>query len=119
MEFKSDALCVFSYFWVKNEKKRFYGNLICIFRLFSNTYMAVGLDYGTKISHPEPESTTSGLLVSMTQTLGVFFTLLLGWLLRIVGAISAIALMTIILSCGVLITILIPNKKNTFIPVNL
>lgn len=86
-------------------------------RLFSNTYMAVGLDYGTKLSLPEPESTTSGLLVSMTQTLGVLFTLLLGWLLRAFGPMSALAVMTVILFGGAVITAFIPNK-NLFLPVN-
>lgn len=78
--------------------------------------MAVGLDYGTKLSLPEPESTTSGLLVSMTQTLGVLFTLLLGWLLRVFGPMSAIAVMTSILFGGVIITAFIPYK-DVFLPV--
>lgn len=77
--------------------------------------MAVGLDYGTKLSHPEPESTASGILVSMTQTLGVVFTLLLGWLLRASGPLLAITVMTLILFTGVVITIFIPRKNFDFL----
>lgn len=88
-----------------------------IFSLFSNTYMAVGLDYGTKLSHPEPESTASGLLVSMTQTLGVLFTFLLGWLLRSSGPLLALTVMTLILLFGVIITVLIPDNKS-FVPLS-
>lgn len=73
--------------------------------------MAVGLDYGTKLSYPEPESTASGLLVSMTQTLGVVFTLLLGWLLRASGPLLAITVMTVIFFTGVVITVFIPRKN--------
>lgn len=79
--------------------------------------MAVGLDYGTKLSHPEPEATTSGFLVSMTQTLGVLFTFLLGWLLGVLGPLLAIAAMTGILFCGVIITAFIPHRYHAFLPV--
>lgn len=79
--------------------------------------MSVGLDYGTKIAHAESESTTSGLLVSMTQTMGVLFTLMLGWFLRHFGAIWAISAMMMIVFSGVVVTACIPKRHNTFLPV--
>lgn len=77
--------------------------------------MAVGMDYGTKLSHSEPESTTSGLLVSMAQTLGALFTLLLGWLVRAFNPVFAVTAMCIILFIGVIITGFIPNKQLVFL----
>lgn len=73
--------------------------------------MAVGLDYGTRLSRPEPESTASGLLVSMTQTLGVLFTFLVGYMLRVFGPLVAIGVAAGILFMGVVITVFIPSKK--------
>ncbi|RZC37108.1 putative MFS-type transporter C09D4.1, partial [Asbolus verrucosus] len=76
---------------------------------FTNTYMPVGLELGIEITYPEAESTSSGILISMTQTFGVIFTLLLGWLFSTVGCFWSLASMVAFLFLGAILTALIPN----------
>lgn len=87
------------------------------FGLFTNSYMPIGLELGIELTYPEPESTSSGLLISMTQTLGALFTLLLGWLLTEVGCFWALCSMVFMLCIGTVFTYLIENnmkRQNAF-----
>ncbi|XP_063909837.1 uncharacterized MFS-type transporter C09D4.1-like [Zophobas morio] len=77
--------------------------------LFINAYMPVGLELAIELTYPEPESTSSGILISMTQTLGVIFTLLLGWLFSTVGCFWALASMVFFLLVGTFLTAMISN----------
>ncbi|KAJ3665627.1 hypothetical protein Zmor_001116 [Zophobas morio] len=77
--------------------------------LFINAYMPVGLELSIELTYPEPESTSSGILISMTQTLGVIFTLLLGWLFSTVGCFWALASMVFFLLVGTFLTAMISN----------
>lgn len=72
--------------------------------------MVVGLEFGTELTYPHPESTTSGIQVSMTQTLGALFTLLLGWLFQNVGSFWALAIMVLFMSVGTVLTACVPNR---------
>ena len=71
--------------------------------------MPVGLELSIELTYPEPESTSSGILISMTQTLGVIFTLLLGWLFSTVGCFWALASMVFFLLVGTFLTAMISN----------
>jgi FLVCR family feline leukemia virus subgroup C receptor-related protein len=85
--------------------------------LFINAYMPVGLELAIELTYPEPESTSSGILISMTQTGGVVFTLLLGWLFAKVGCFWALASMVFFLTIGSILTAMISNtmkRKNAF-----
>jgi FLVCR family feline leukemia virus subgroup C receptor-related protein len=85
--------------------------------LFINAYMPVGLELAIELTYPEPESTSSGILISMTQTGGVVFTLLLGWLFAKVGCFWALASMVFFLTVGSILTAMISNtmkRQNAF-----
>jgi fucose permease len=91
--------------------------ILYIFRLFINAYMPVGLELAIELTSPEPESTSSGILISMTQTGGVVFTLLLGWLFAKVGCFWALASMVFFLTVGSIFTAMISNtmkRQNAF-----
>ncbi|XP_044259324.1 uncharacterized MFS-type transporter C09D4.1-like isoform X2 [Tribolium madens] len=79
--------------------------------LFINAYMPVGLELAIELTYPEPESTTSGILISMTQTLGVLFTLLLGFLFAKFGSFWGLATMAFSLFVGSVLTAFITNVK--------
>lgn len=83
-----------------------------------NAYMPVGLELAIELTYPEEESTSSGILISMTQTLGVVFTLQLGWLLDKVGCFWAMASMVLVLCVGTILTAIVPNRlkrQETFV----
>ncbi|KAK9695791.1 Major Facilitator Superfamily [Popillia japonica] len=102
----------------------------CVLGFFQNAYYAVGIEFGVELSFPQPESTSSGLLLAVMQICGVIYTLLLGECLSRFGAFWALSLMVIFLGIGTLITIFIPNillrqealgltaEKNAFLPKN-
>ncbi|XP_015837552.1 uncharacterized MFS-type transporter C09D4.1 [Tribolium castaneum] len=79
--------------------------------LFINAYMPVGLELAIELTYPEPESTSSGILISMTQTLGVLFTLMLGSLFSNFGSFWALATMACCLFVGSVLTAFITNVK--------
>ncbi|KAI4454467.1 major facilitator superfamily protein-related [Holotrichia oblita] len=81
----------------------------CGLGFFQNAYYAAGLEFGVELSFPQPESSSSGVLISMSQICGTIFTLLLGKLLATVGAFWALSLMVGFLAIGILVTVFIPN----------
>lgn len=83
---------------------------IAHFRFFTCAYANVGFEMSTELTYPSPESTATGLLFAMTQILGVFSTLLTGWLYSIYGSFWSIASQAFLLGLGTLITGFIPNK---------
>ncbi|KAI4454470.1 major facilitator superfamily protein-related [Holotrichia oblita] len=102
----------------------------CGLGFFQNAYYAVGFEFGVELSFPQPESTSSGLLICMAQICGVIYTILLGEFLARFGAFWALSLMAFFLSVGTLVTVIIPNRllrqealgltgeKKTFLPKN-
>lgn len=64
----------------------------------------------TELTYPLGESTTTGMLMSMSQIMGVLCTLLVGWLFATYGPYWAIASQVLLLAIGSLITCFIPNK---------
>ncbi|KAI4454466.1 major facilitator superfamily protein-related [Holotrichia oblita] len=102
----------------------------CGLGFFQNAYYAVGFEFGVELSFPQPESTSSGLLICMAQICGVIYTILLGEFLARFGAFWALSLMAFFLSIGTLVTVIIPNRllrqealgltgeKKTFLPKN-
>lgn len=81
-----------------------------MYRFFTCAYGNVGFELSTELTYPSPESTATGLLFAMTQILGVFSTLLTGWLYKVYGSFWAIASQVFLLGLGTVITAFIPNK---------
>lgn len=81
-----------------------------LFSLFTCAYGNVGFEMSTELTYPSPESTATGLLFAMTQILGVFCTLLTGWLFKNFGPFWSMASQAFLLGLGTLITAFIPNK---------
>lgn len=79
------------------------------FSFFTCAYGNVGFEMSTELTYPSPESTATGLLFAMTQILGVFATLLTGWLYSVYGSFWSIASQAFLLGLGTLITAFIPN----------
>lgn len=111
------ATAAFTYSLVLASKVFVYITGAC-FGLFTNSYMPIGLELGIELTYPEPESTSSGLLISMTQTLGALFTILLGWLLAKVGCFWALCSMVLALFIGSIFTYLIQNNMKRQIAFN-
>lgn len=86
-----------------------YCNIHCTFRFFTCAYGNVGFEMSTELTYPSPESTATGLLFAMTQILGVFSTLLTGWLYSVYGPFWSIGSQAFLLGLGTLITAFIPN----------
>ncbi|GJQ81225.1 hypothetical protein Trydic_g20444 [Trypoxylus dichotomus] len=66
---------------LENYSKLFVYISACGFGFFQNAFYASGFEFGVELSFPQPESSSSGILISMSQIFGVIFTLLLGHLL--------------------------------------
>lgn len=75
-----------------------------------NAYWNIGFEMSTELTYPLPESTTTGMLMSVSQIMGVFCTLLVGWLFEIFGPYWAMASQVFVLGIGSVITCFIPNK---------
>ncbi|KRT84785.1 membrane transporter, partial [Oryctes borbonicus] len=82
----------------------------CLLGFFQTAYYGVSFEFGVELSYPQPESTSTGILIVMVQILGIAFTLLLGQLLTNFGTFWALAMMVVFLVLGGIITVIIPNK---------
>lgn len=70
-----------------------------------------------ELTFPLEEGTTTGILFSMTQVLGVIVTVGVGYLNQWMGSFSALVSQTILLFLGAVITIFIPKmllRQNAF-----
>nr|XP_022905717.1 uncharacterized MFS-type transporter C09D4.1-like [Onthophagus taurus] len=76
---------------------------------FQNAYYPAGFEFAAELTYPQPESTSSGLIISMSQVFGVIFTLALGVLLKEFGTFWALCLMVFFLFIGCCVTVIIPN----------
>ncbi|XP_023014600.1 uncharacterized MFS-type transporter C09D4.1 isoform X4 [Leptinotarsa decemlineata] len=77
--------------------------------LFTTAYMPVGFEFAMELTFPSEESTTTGLLMAMTQIFGVICTLMLGFLNSKLGCFWALASQIVLLTIGALITGFVPN----------
>lgn len=75
-----------------------------------NAYWNVGFEMSTELTYPSPESTATGMLMSVSQIMGVLSTLLIGWLFANYGSYWALASQFALLVIGSVVTSLIPNK---------
>lgn len=74
-----------------------------------NSYYPVGFEFAVELTYPEPESTSSGILISTSQIVGVTLILLSGKLLESMGAYWSLFLMCTSLFIGSILTALTPN----------
>lgn len=74
--------------------------------------MLIGFELGIELTFPTEECTTAGIIFSMSQILGVVFTVFVGHLNQSFGCYWALVSQVIFLSLGTIITALVPNKLN-------
>lgn len=74
--------------------------------------MLVGFELGIELTFPSEESTASGILFSVSQILGVIFTVLLGHLNLAFGCFWSLMSQICVLVLGTIITLFVPNKLN-------
>lgn len=49
---------------------------IAFYRFFMTGYLAVGFEFGTELTYPESEGTSSGILNAASQIFGIIFTII-------------------------------------------
>lgn len=74
--------------------------------------MIVGLELGIEITYPLEESTTAGILLSLSQIIGVPCTVLLGHLNIALGCFWSLISQILLMVLGAVITAFVPNKLN-------
>ncbi|CAG9856708.1 unnamed protein product [Phyllotreta striolata] len=77
---------------------------------FTTAFMPVGFEYAMELTYPAEESTTSGLLMAMTQIMGVVFTISLGFLNLELGSFWALSSQAGLLIIGALVNFFVPNN---------
>lgn len=83
---------------------------IIFFRIFTNAYMPVGFELAMELTFPAEETTTTGILMAMTQILGVLFAVGVGYLNLWIGCYWSLFSQGALLILGTVITGCIPNK---------
>ncbi|XP_030752033.1 uncharacterized MFS-type transporter C09D4.1-like [Sitophilus oryzae] len=83
---------------------------IGIFGFFLNAYIPAGIEFASELTYPANESTTTGLMTAVSQTLGVTFTLVLSHLNLSWGTLWAILIQIVLLFIGSVLTMLVPNN---------
>ncbi|XP_069694736.1 choline/ethanolamine transporter flvcr2b-like [Periplaneta americana] len=76
---------------------------------FVGGYMPVGFELGSEITYPESEGTTAGLIILVTQLMGIFHAVLYSWMVREVGDMWSNLFMTATLLLGTALTAMIPG----------
>ncbi|CAH1958088.1 unnamed protein product [Acanthoscelides obtectus] len=77
--------------------------------IFTNAYMPVGFELAIELTFPSEESTTTSMLLMMTQILGVIFTVALGYVNLLMGCFWSLCISALLLFIGTAITAFIPN----------
>nr|CAI5840952.1 unnamed protein product [Callosobruchus analis] len=77
--------------------------------IFTNAYMPVGFELAIELTFPSEESTTTSMLLMMTQILGVIFTVALGYLNLVLGCFWSLCSQSVLLFIGTAVTAFIPN----------
>ncbi|XP_074030363.1 choline/ethanolamine transporter flvcr2b isoform X2 [Leptinotarsa decemlineata] len=82
---------------------------IAVFGFFLNAYLPAGMEFGTEIAYPSPESTIMGLVYATAMTMSVILTIIFGKVLTSYGSSWCLfgMIAVSILGCG--LTILTPN----------
>ncbi|XP_050512593.1 feline leukemia virus subgroup C receptor-related protein 1 [Diabrotica virgifera virgifera] len=84
----------------------------CIFAgFFFNCYMPIGFELAVELTFPSEESTTTGLMNAVTQSMGVIVTLALGKLNHQIGPLLSLVFLGLFLVIGAILTQNIPNVK--------
>ncbi|CAG9768816.1 unnamed protein product [Ceutorhynchus assimilis] len=83
---------------------------IAIFGFFLNAYIPAGIEFASELTYPANESTTTGLITAVSQTLGVTFTLVLSNVTVKYGTLWALVIQIGLLSIGTVMTALVPNN---------
>ena len=82
---------------------------IC-FSFFLAGYMPVGFELGSEITYPEPEGTTAGLILFVTQIVSVFHAMAYSELVRSLGDLWANVIISASLIIGTGLTAIIPPE---------
>ncbi|XP_018571724.1 uncharacterized MFS-type transporter C09D4.1-like [Anoplophora glabripennis] len=78
--------------------------------VFTSAYMPVGFEFAMELTFPSEESTTTGILIAMTQVLGAIFTVAVGYLNLWVGCYWSLFSQGALLILGTVFTGCVPNK---------
>lgn len=81
-----------------------------VFRVFLNAYLPCGFELAIELSYPLPESTVTGLLVAISQLIGVGLTTALSEIMERFGSFYSLLVQVIVLAVGSIVTMTIPNR---------
>ncbi|CAH0552804.1 unnamed protein product [Brassicogethes aeneus] len=80
-----------------------------ILGLFLNTYLPACIEFATELTYPTAESTTTGIVYAMSQTLGFGATIAISLFSIEYGAFWALIIITAFLALGSILTLVTPN----------
>ncbi|KAJ8921576.1 hypothetical protein NQ315_010481 [Exocentrus adspersus] len=111
INYLGSAISVFMLMYSLEWKSMMLTYISCIVvGIFTNAYMPVGFELAMELTFPSEESTTTGILMAMTQVLGAIFAVGVGYLNQWIGCYWSLASQGILLVLGTVITGCIPNK---------
>lgn len=73
------------------------------------SYYAIAVEMVVELTYPELESTTSSILVSVYEFIGIVFIIISGYMLDTTGTTSVLILFAVLLLFGTICTIFVPN----------
>lgn len=75
-----------------------------------NSFYGVGFEMATELTFPEPESTSTGILISFHQLFGIILTVISGWMLEIIGVFWSLIMLSGALLFGNILIIFVPHN---------
>ncbi|CAH0558762.1 unnamed protein product [Brassicogethes aeneus] len=104
------ALGVVGFMYSLEYKSKLWSYISCgVMGVASSSYWSVGIELAMELTFPSEESTTAGILVAVTQVLGVIFATGLGYLNIYIGPFWSLGSQSVLLFIGTIITMFIPN----------
>ncbi|XP_018571730.1 uncharacterized MFS-type transporter C09D4.1-like [Anoplophora glabripennis] len=111
LNYLGSAISVFMLMYALEWKSMLLTYLSCaIVGVFTNAYMPVGFEFAMELTFPSEESTTTGILMAMTQVLGALFAIGVGYLNLWIGCYWSLFSQGVLLFLGTVITGYVPNK---------
>lgn len=80
------------------------------YRLFVNGFVPVAFEFAAEITYPESESSSAGIMNSVSQTTGIIFVLFFSYILQAYGDFSCNMSMAILLAFGAIMVLFIKNN---------
>lgn len=80
-----------------------------LFRFFLSAYLPCGFEFASEITYPSPESTVSGLLLTISAIFGAVLTLAVTEIMKNNDSFTAILVQIVVLGVGSILTICTPG----------